>query len=847
MFLRMRNRQPAATGVLLGILRGIFQGIFRGIAFGALVIALPVTAFGAELLGEDPLMVAGIIGATTVFITIIILSLGLLGVAYAKLHARLDWAHHNLAQASRFEAIVSALPGGLFLWDCASGAEYNSKGLAELLELPPDTPLHFSNILDHLAEGAQEDLEKAIVRLRENGAEFTLLVTTAYTGRSFAITGLRTATGGEEHTDLLWLRETTIEQAEVKRLSRRAGDLAAEAQDLRRVLDVLPMPVWRSDCNFSLAYRNQAFTDVSEGKEQDWFFGLDPDEQNALNERARKTGSPQSESRYVVIKGRRRLLETTLTPFPESGEIIGYVRDFTDLEDVQAELARHIDTHAEVLEKLGTAIVIYGADARLKFFNQAYANLWEMEEEWLRKGPSFGEVIEKLREKRRLPEHVDFPAFKQARLAHFTKLIEPEEELLHLPDGSTIRLVTTPHPLGGLLCTLEDITDRLALESSYNTLIAVQRETLDNLFEGVAVFGADGRLKLSNPAFSHIWHLPAELTEENLHVSHLIDQVRDLFENDEDWQTFRDRMVVRTTDRQARSGRIERGDGTVVDYASLPLPDGAVLWTYVDVTDSIRAERALRERNEALETADRLKSEFLAHVSYELRTPLNTIVGFSELLNGPKFGTLNKQQADYTQGILVSSRQLLSLINNIIDLASIEAGYLVLEQAPLNLCNALASVLSLTREQASAKGLELVLDCPDLVGTLIGDDRRLKQAIYQLVSNSIQFTPQGGKITLSARRMNSEIVVEVTDTGIGIPEKDQDAVFEMFERGGRRRRRESGAGLGLSLAKHLIELHGGSIGLASKPGQGTKVTCRLPLQPPSTTTATPTLPITGNS
>jgi signal transduction histidine kinase len=828
----MRNGQSATTG--------IHPGALGGIAFGVLIAALPGPASGAELSGGAPLPVIG-----GFFIVLVLLLLGLLTIAYVKLRTRLAAARRDLtrasAKAARFEAIVNALPGGLFWWDRAAGVEYGSKGLAKLLGGPLDTPPRFPDILGRLEERTREDLRKAVARLREDGTAFTLSVTGADAGRSFKAMGLRVAAAdGSEPADLLWLRETTIEKAETRRLTQRASDLAAEAQDLQRMLDALPLPVWRAGSNLALTYVNQAFTEVREGKEQDWFFGLTPDERGALSERARKTGSPQSESHYVVIKGKRRLLETTLVPFPGSAEMAGYVRDFTDLEGVQTELARHIDTHAEVLEKLGTAIVIYGADARLKFFNKAYASLWGLDEEWLRKGPGFGEVIEKLREKRRLPEHVDFPAFKKARLAHFTQLIEPEEELLHLPDGSTIRLVTTPHPFGGLLCTLEDITDRLTLESSYNTLIAVQRETLDNLFEGVAVFGADGRLKLSNPAFLRIWRLPKELAEGDIHVSRLIDQVHELFESDEDWQTFRERMVVRITDRQAWNGRIERSDGTVVDYASLPLPDGAVLWTYVDVTDSIRAERALRERNEALETADRLKSEFLAHVSYELRTPLNTIVGFSELLNDTRFGSLNQQQADYAQGILVSSRQLLSLINNIIDLASIEAGYLVLDQASVEVREALSSVLSLTREQASAKGLKLHLDCPARIGVLVGDDRRLKQAIYQLVSNSIQFTPQGGTITLSARRMADEIVVEVADTGIGIPEKDQAAVFEMFERGSSRRRRESGAGLGLSLAKNLIELHGGRIELASKPGQGTKMTCRLPLQPPSAT-ATPAL------
>jgi len=263
----------------------------------------------------------------------------------------------------------------------------------------------------------------------------------------------------------------------------------------------------------------------------------------------------------------------------------------------------------------------------------------------------------------------------------------------------------------------------------------------------------------------------------------------------------------------------------MLQVATVPLPDGNVLLTYLDVTDTARVERALRERNEALETAGRLKSEFIANVSHELRTPLNAVIGFAEILTNRYFGTLNPRQLDYSHSILASARLLMGLINDILDLATIEAGYMMLESGRIEVFAMIQAVLSLTRDRARSRDLELDLRCPPEIGVIEGDERRLKQALFNLISNAIKFTPPGGAIRLEAARDKNALSLTVTDTGIGIPPADQARVFEKFERGVH----QSGAGLGLSLVKSLIELHGGTVVIESASGQGTRITCRLPL------------------
>jgi signal transduction histidine kinase len=253
------------------------------------------------------------------------------------------------------------------------------------------------------------------------------------------------------------------------------------------------------------------------------------------------------------------------------------------------------------------------------------------------------------------------------------------------------------------LFTFEDVTDRLALEQSYNTLIAVQSETLDNLHQAVAVFGPDGRLKLFNPAYARIWGLDSVMLRGEPRVAEIIDAVRHLFIPRDEWESLRSKLLAGVSDRTARAGRFERGDGTTLDYAAVPLPDGAMLFSYIDVTDSVSVQRALNERNQALLAADQLKTEFVTNVSYELRTPLNTIIGFTEILSNQYFGTLNHRQAEYAGGVLDASQQLLALIDNILDLALVESGRLSLELGTVKIHSMLESVVALAREAAVSR------------------------------------------------------------------------------------------------------------------------------------------------
>jgi signal transduction histidine kinase len=214
-----------------------------------------------------------------------------------------------------------------------------------------------------------------------------------------------------------------------------------------------------------------------------------------------------------------------------------------------------------------------------------------------------------------------------------------------------------------------------------------------------------------------------------------------------------------------------------------------------------------------------------------LRTPLNAIIGFAEILDQSYFGELTQRQAEYSRGILEASNRLLSLINDILDIATIEAGYLQLDLATVNVSDLLAGLEKFAAERARNRDLRFAIDCPPDIGTVIGDERRLRQAVYNVVSNALKFTPPGGQIVVSARREEDSMAITVTDTGIGIDPHDQGIVFERFARVSSQGR-QTGAGLGLALVKRLIELHHGTVELHSTPGEGTQVTCHVPIAGP---------------
>ncbi len=761
------------------------------------------------------------------------------------------------AERARLEAFLSAFPGAYCGWNPDGELAYAPEclkilGIKELRAL--------DDIQMALDPADAAALEGLFMRLQKAGKPFTFNAASADGLRRIRLTGrMGQDLSGTDNVLTLWVEDTT-ETAQIETGLRQKLETAQKShQGLQDLLDHIPYLIWQRGQSGELVWVNRAWADalkstpsevIAEQKEMPVSRARKKDGAKTarmhpkdLSAKARQTGERQSMATHIVIDGKRRYLEFLEIPLCDENDrqmTIGVARDISREEELEKDQKRYIAANKELLEQLRTAIAIFSAEEKLEFYNSAYAQLWGLEDTWLNTAPKLGDIMEKLRETRHLPEQADFRNFKQSWLGMFTRLIEPYEDMLYLPDGSALRMLVVPHPMGGLMMTFEDVTSRLELESSYNTLIAVQRETLDNLTEGVVVFGGDGRIKLWNPTFLDLWDLHPEDLDTEPHVSRIAEKMKKFFA-EKDWDMRRQDIIGLAVNRTPRQGRFSLESGTILEYATVPLPDGGVLLTCSDMTDSVRVETALREKNAALEAAEQLKLDFLANVSYQLRTPLSAIMGFAEILDNEFFGTLNARQKEYTRGMQEAGERLLNLINDILDLASIEAGYLALDREPADICKLLESVVDLTIEWARKSDLDLTLSCDEEVGALFCDERRLKQALINLIRNAITHTPPGGKIGLLGRKTDRLIEISVRDTGTGIPLSEQKRILEPFEKAiGNKVPRdaghapapaiENGAGLGLTLVKNITELHGGDLTLSSAPGQGTTVTLSLPLR-----------------
>ncbi|MBK9115323.1 MAG: GAF domain-containing sensor histidine kinase [Betaproteobacteria bacterium] len=241
-----------------------------------------------------------------------------------------------------------------------------------------------------------------------------------------------------------------------------------------------------------------------------------------------------------------------------------------------------------------------------------------------------------------------------------------------------------------------------------------------------------------------------------------------------------------------------------------------------------RLYRELEEKSRELEIASRHKSEFLANMSHELRTPLNAIIGFSEVLSERLFGDVNDKQAEYLDDIVASGRHLLTLINDILDLSKIEAGRMELDRNDFDLPAAIGNTLSLVRERAQRRNIALASTVDPGVGTVNGDERKVKQVLLNLLSNALKFTPEGGTVAVRARIAGDFVEIAVSDTGVGISPEDQATVFEEFRQVGAASKKSEGTGLGLAISRKFVELHGGAIRVDSEVGQGSTFTFTLP-------------------
>lgn len=744
---------------------------------------------------------------------------------------------------SKFEGVFGAYPGLILIWeekvtdptsDWGQPKVYGSPAAMASMQRfaePGKSKDMAPRILDGLGDldtisdaTVSHTLRAHLAQLRRKGEPFSISIVLPE-GNVIEADGR--AAGRQV---VLWLEDASIrgedERTAISRFEKQRNLAERDPVAFIDMLTRAPFPVWRTSGTGRLTWVNPAYVEAVGGESEMSVL----DAQNHLDDQAAKdatsvlTTLKQLETtRNIVMAGRRQSVRLVL--FPISGGAVGMAVDATETEGLRNTLTRHIQAHDELLNNMDEAIVIFGADQRMSFHNTAFASLFKLEQGWFKNRQSHSGWLDHLREKRRLPQQSDYSEWKKTELAYYTDWPkEVPDEIWTLPDGSNLRLARMRDPRGGISLLFSDITNSVTLQGQFNTLINVQTATLDKLNEGIAVFGPDGRLKLSNTAFIKLWNLGEDDVNDNPSFDALIEKCLPLYHD----RIFWNELKARTTDpnpdvRMHVDGEISRSDDAMLTWLSRPLPDGATLLAWDDVTSARRTEAALIERAEALATADRLKSEFVGHVSYQLRTPLTTISGYADFLQNQGAGELSDKQSEYIFAIQSASEDLEKTIADILDMAAIDANVLDLDLGDVDIHPLLDQALDYVATKAEATNKSLTLSCPEDVGVIRADAQRLKQVVYNLLSNAVRFTKPGGNIELGAQPSHGGgVMIWVKDDGVGIPSDQQPQVFESFKS------TRGGAGLGLALVQKFVEQHGGWVDLESEEGEGTHVTIYLP-------------------
>ncbi|MHC8508089.1 MAG: sensor histidine kinase [Rhodospirillales bacterium] len=518
---------------------------------------------------------------------------------------------------------------------------------------------------------------------------------------------------------------------------------------------------------------------------------------------------------------------TDVTDFVEAGKILAGQTPETAAEN--EALRREAAGWRAVFEDLDSAVCVFGPDRRLDFWTPAFSGLFGLTPNDTAGRPAQDHMLDMLRTRRQLPEAPDFTVFKAREAARFGQQARWSEKLLTLPDERMIRARVGPHPAGGLVYAFEDVTERFGSERRARMADTVREAALANLPEAVCVTGSHGRVSLANPGFAATFGLKPEFVDAKPRLPDLVEAMRETIADAETaWEETRERWRAAFAARERSQGRVELADGRTLLYSLTPLPDGGALAAFVDVSAQARVERALRERAEAEAAAAQAKTQFISDVSYELRAPLTAMTGFSELLHGGYHGQLNERQLEYVGAIRDQAKALSAVVSDIIELAAFEAGGTEMETGAVDVHALLAGLLPLTEERARAKGLHMVFDCDPAVGWLRGDEKRLRHALFHVLSNAVRFTPERGAVRISAGREGGWVSVAVADDGVGVPQDERVQVFDPFVHASNAPPGTRGPGLGLALVRQVARLHGGDCAITANAARGATVTLRLP-------------------
>ncbi len=698
---------------------------------------------------------------------------------------------------------------------------------------------------DGLAPDQVEELTEHVRHTQKSAAPFQMSLMLPGSGRSLALVGSladpQVSPGGAA---LVWVFDFSESEDELSRLRQTAASAESGFRALLGLIEEAPMPMWFRGQDMRLQLVNKAYVQAvaansAEAVVQGQIELIEAEKDLSPADIARQTfseGGQIARNVAATINGERRRLKVSDLPLGNDG-VAGYAIDIEEQQQVRREFRAYREAQRALLDKLSIGVAQFDGEERLIYANLPFRRQFELGHD-IGDGSEVGAMaferfLAEAREKGRTPEVRDFPEWRRERLGWFDGGVNDagaQEENWPLPGGTHLRIVAQPMPNGGLVMIAEDRTESLLLASSKDTLLRTRAATLDSLFEALAIFAPDGSVQLRNRSFAPTWGLDDDFLDTHPSAQGLLDAIGENLIDPTQAETIGEVVRAATLDRKELTGLVELKDGRALRFAGVPLPDGNGLLTVLDITDSQKAEKALRERAEALEEADSVKTRFLANMSYEFRNPLTTIGGFAEMLASGAGGDLSPQAGEYVEAILTSVGQLTEQVENVLDLSQSEAGLMPIGKEKVELIPFLTGVIREREEAIVSAGLGL-----DLKGKkarfAMADPAQLARAVGNLLDNAIDHTPEGGQILIELPKPGADdewsAAIFISDNGKGMAQEEL-ALAMANVREGEDGQYPTRSGLGIPLARELVEAHGGRLELHSEEGAGTTAIIILP-------------------
>ncbi len=468
-----------------------------------------------------------------------------------------------------------------------------SRRLAVMMNLPGGTKSGFEDILKNFYKEDVKRIRKYTDFLHEEGVSFDDEFALKSSNKYLRLVGARiNGADGNIYCDMIWFRDVSFETNKIMELENGRRAISDELRRVRDLIDNLPFPVWLRGSDLNIIDYNKKFGDYLsksrtgnfDGKNEITTSSGDSVSKN-LAQKAQDSNKPQKATVSIVKGGQRIMMKAFETPFHaeenlESIYTAGTLIDVNELEELKRNLKLHQNAQLEILRTLGTAFAVFDQNFKLAFHNSSFAELWKLDPEWLDDAPTYSSFLDAVREKRLLPEVPDYLLFKAEEQKKFSQIIEPQKDMLHLPDGTTLRRLRAPYPMGGLIFAYEDISDKLATTSAYNALLSVQQEILENIFDAVLIFGSNGRLTSYNEAYLKLWKAERMFLDGEPNLDELLESQKEFLAIDIDWEKLKRDIAGHLLSMTTKTFTLSRVCGDTLEIAARNLSDGSLIITY---------------------------------------------------------------------------------------------------------------------------------------------------------------------------------------------------------------------------------------------------------------------------